>query len=283
MWQALMIDPSENPPVGSVCQACLATILDRLPVHRMANAGANEISMLINQRIEHDGIFLFAGIKNQRDFQEMFKMIAERQPHPDDDDSGFTRIYPEARLVSGTLGVRTNQTLGAHTDGSAVVQPPLLVATYLAQPAIRGGDALLLDGHRLVRRFRSANPRAFAILCESDVLMFGREKLPAPVFSADGGYIKLRCRSDGLLTPRDQHANAAYLALQTMIDDDAVRVPLIAGSGYIAQNNRWLHGRTRFTGHRLMYRGLGNPLDQRVYARIASGFEPCSRMVEVDN
>jgi hypothetical protein len=43
-----------------------------------------------------------------------------------------------------------------------------------------------------------------------------------------------------------------------------------AGSGYVLNNHRWLHGRRGFEGPRLMYRVIANPLP----GTVPAGFEP---------
>lgn len=48
-------------------------------------------------------------------------------------------------------------------------------------------------------------------------------------------------------------------------------LPLRAGRGYILNNSRWLHGRARFSGTRIMLRILGNPPPDLA---IRCGFTP---------
>ncbi|WP_369797512.1 TauD/TfdA family dioxygenase [Nocardia sp. CNY236] len=57
--------------------------------------------------------------------------------------------------------------------------------------------------------------------------------------------------------------------LAEAIDRHAIRFTLEPGDGYVLHNHRWLHGRTAFTGDRVMYR---LSLDPHPEFAIRSGF-----------
>jgi hypothetical protein len=59
--------------------------------------------------------------------------------------------------------------------------------------------------------------------------------------------------------------------LRTLVQQRAIPIELRAGYGYILLNDRWLHGRTRFTGHREMLRVIGDPL---AHHDLPAGFQP---------
>jgi hypothetical protein len=56
-----------------------------------------------------------------------------------------------------------------------------------------------------------------------------------------------------------------------MVEQRVRTLRLVEGEGFALLDNRWLHGRTQFTGNRIMLRVLGNP--QPALA-LPSGFAP---------
>ena len=86
------------------------------------------------------------------------------------------------------------------------------------------------------------------------------------------GHVAVRLRLD-------EHAHFSptllpYIdRLSALVQHHTMALDLREGDGYIVLNDRWLHGRTQFTGHRLMQRIIGDPLTQ--YA-LPVGFQPPS-------
>lgn len=51
----------------------------------------------------------------------------------------------------------------------------------------------------------------------------------------------------------------SYPSMRAAIQRHTIVLPVRAGSGYVLNNHRWLHGRRGFDGPRLMYRIIANP------------------------
>jgi hypothetical protein len=86
----------------------------------------------------------------------------------------------------------------------------------------------------------------------------------------DGHRVAVRLRFDDLI--RFSPAASLYVArLRELVRQRAITLDLTVGEGYVLLNDRWLHGRRRFLGDRMMLRLIGDPLPEY---RMTPGFLP---------
>lgn len=198
------------------------------------------------------------------------------------DEDGLTSIHVTSHAGQHDYIPYTNKALSWHTDGyynapSEQIRGMLL---HCVQPALNGGDSLVMDHEIAYILLRDTNPafiqalmhpQAFTIPANSLNGEIIRPVQTGPVFSLTAeGYLHMRYsarqrhvqwRNDDLT----QQAAAFLLALWQQDSPYFIRYRLQAGEGLICNNV--LHCRTAFTDSReaqptrLLYRG-------RYYERV---------------
>jgi hypothetical protein len=169
----------------------------------------------------------------------------------------------------------TDRELWPHTEGSAVDRPPRVLMLACVRPAPIGGCSHLMDGRDLYDEIVRTDPTMLAAVSAPRSAYFGGASghLGAIFTPAGQGRVTVRLRLDELarfsptVTP---HVHT----LRAMVRDLAIATDLRDGDGYVLLNDRWLHGRSRFIGHRVMLRILGDPL---AHHQLPSGFQPAVR------
>lgn len=174
-------------------------------------------------------------------------------PHRDSRPDGVTVIEDRGACVAALAGF-TREAPTPHTDRSGIADPPDLLMTICANEPSTGGELLLVDGRAVYLDLAQESPNALAALsAPRSVLFGGADGYLGSVFTAHGGSVAVRFRLDALV--RFSPAVGPHLAtLRAAIDRHTITVPSRAGTGYVLDNGRWLHGRRSFTGDRLMYR-----------------------------
>jgi hypothetical protein len=202
------------------------------------------------------GVALIDGICDQQALHSLAGRLGEVVWHRDSDASGATVITNRNSIPAqpGRAGF-TDQALPPHTDGSDRRQPPHLVVMACAQPAEHGGECLILDGQAVHTELAATAPDALTDLAAPRSAYFGGAAgYVGSVFELQpDGHVGLRLRLDELarFSPRTQR----WLpALRQAIDRHTITLTPMAGSGYVLNNRRWLHGRYAFTGQRMMRR-----------------------------
>lgn len=198
-------------------------------------------------------------------------------PHRDSRPDGVTVLEDRGETTVGMVGFSARH-LTPHTDRSGVPTPPGLVLTVCGHPPSAGGEALLVDGQAVYEDLATGNPEALEALSAPKTALFGgADGHLGSVFAPTGDLVAVRLRLDRLA--RFAPTVATYLpALRAAIGRHQRLVPLPAGTGYIVNNRRWLHGRRGFTGNRIVLRVTVNPqagavpagFPARLRARIAS-------------
>lgn len=194
-------------------------------------------------------------------------------PHRDSDLDGITTIAHRADVARrpGFAGFGDSE-LHPHTEGTALTRPPRMLILICQRPAHEGGDSIVVDGRDLYDTLASEDPGMLTALCADRSVYFGhgRGHLGRVFEPAPDGRVTIRLRLDGLV--RFSSAVAHYAeGLRRMVEQRVRTLRLVEGEGFALLNNRWLHGRTQFTGNRIMLRVLGNP--QPALA-LPSGFAP---------
>jgi alpha-ketoglutarate-dependent taurine dioxygenase len=246
-----------------------------VPYHvavRMGSAVADLAAML-----GRHGLASFDGLACEGDLLRLAQSIATVVPHRDSDADGVTTIsnLGSATTRSGFAGFGA-AALEPHTDRSGVVHPPGLLMMSCGRPAPSGGECVLIDGKSVFDDLAESQPDAAHALSTPRSALFGGAAghLGSIFTRTENGRVDVRLRLDELAQFSPEAARWLPV-LRAAIDRHAITVRLEAGQGYILHNRRWLHGRRAFTGRRIMFRVMGNPLPRLA---IPSGFRPSRQL-----
>ncbi|MEU8091688.1 TauD/TfdA family dioxygenase [Micromonospora chalcea] len=220
------------------------------------------------------GIAIFQGGTERNDLLCVARSLISIRAHRDSDFDGVTTIArrPASKVGRTSLAGFTDRELWPHTEGSAVCRPPRVLMLACLRPARTGGRSHLVDGRDLYDEIARTDPAMLAALSTPRSAYFGGGSghLGAVFEQTTEGRMTVRLRLDELarfapiLAPSiDQ--------LRTLVQQLTIPVDLRAGHGYVLLNDRWLHGRTGFTGNRMMLRIIGDPLSTD---GLPSGFCP---------
>jgi hypothetical protein len=218
------------------------------------------------------GIALLNGVTAPVDLLTLADAIGTVVPHRDSRPDGVTVI--EDRGETGTaLAGFSCRGLSPHTDRSSVERPPGLVLAVCSREPAAGGEFVLVDGQMVYDELAATDLAALDALCAPRSALFGgADGHLGSVFSSLCGVVAIRLRLDGLV--RFAPTVTPHLpALRGAIDQHTSMLPLRAGTGYVINNQRWLHGRCPFQGPRVLYRVTADPHP----GSIPSGFRPTCR------
>jgi len=204
---------------------------------------------------------------------DMVDALGSRMAHPDSGADGATRLHAppgaNAQVLAGECRGFSRRSLYPHTDRSSTPAPPPLLVFWCDKPSRHGGDSVFADGLRIWNVLNQTRPDTLAVLESPDNFLFSYQDSVwrSPVFEHHSPSRRsVRFRGDNLL-----YANVgAWPHLRVFartLEANMVRLKLGAGQGYIVQNSRWLHGRTRFFGERTCRRVLLAP-----HAEFADAF-----------
>jgi hypothetical protein len=215
----------------------------------------------VEEQIRDVGLVTFDGLDSRNAVLNAASRFLHLVAHRDSDPDGLTVIRDTGRHAHhagfGGLGCGG---LAPHTDRSSLPSPPRLVLFVCARPAEEGGRCLLTDGRAVHADLQANQPGAVAALAEQQAAFFGSgDGVFAPLFGwSPDDRISIRLRQDSLV--RWHPLARPYIPhLRTTITRHQQPLELDAGEGYLLDNHRWLHARTRFRGPRRCYRALGNP------------------------
>jgi len=222
------------------------------------------------------GIALLRRDTGRDDLLRTARSLMAIRGHRDSDPDGVTTI--SQRLVhppGADLAGFTDRELWPHTDGTALDRPPRVLILACVRPAPTGGRSHLVDGRDLYHEIARSDPAMLTALSTPRSAYFGTAAghLGAVFEHTTSDRVAVRLRLD------EQARFAPMLMpyiprLRTMVNDHAIALDLHQGDGYILLNDRWLHGRDRFTGPRLMRRIIGDPLPRHA---VPTGFAPTTR------
>lgn len=268
-----------NAATDAAATAAVAVDVD---VDVVARYGAGDLRdgecvQRLRGRIGVDGLVVFSGIDSPARMLAAAAEVMRVIPHPDSDHRGLTTLTD-----LGPAGEQPNAAgfsrrgLAPHTDRSGVADPPPLLMTACARPAGSGGTCLLVDGQAVHEDLARAAPEALPALLRPGSALFGGAAghlgsvlvdlthppgTAGPAGSSRMGRRALRLRLDELVMFSTQAA--AWLpVLRATIDRHTPALDLAAQQGYLLDNHRWLHGRTAYTGARILYRLHGAPLPE---------------------
>ncbi|MGW3608201.1 TauD/TfdA family dioxygenase [Micromonospora sp. NPDC005161] len=220
------------------------------------------------------GITIFQGGIERDDLLYAARSLIRIREHRDSDSDGVTTIAQRLASEDGktSLAGFTDRELLPHTEGSAVCRPPRVLMLACLRRAQTGGRSHLVDGRDLYDEIARTEPAILAALSTPRSTYFGGGSghLGAVFQQTTEGRIAVRLRLDELARFAPMVAPSID-RLRALVQQHIIPVDLGEGHGYILLNDRWLHGRTRFTGDRLMLRIIGDPMS--TYA-LPSGFCP---------
>jgi len=135
------------------------------------------------------------------------------------------------------------------------------VALFSNTVAPKGGYSLLVDGDDLCRYIAEFDTEAFDFMLSSQRYIYddGCNIYKGPILYplAGGRYgLRFRCDGNGFYTYRDQSILNRIIQHARKFEHAFV---LERGHILIANNERWLHGRTAFRGERALMRLLLKP------------------------
>jgi len=214
----------------------------------------------IAAQLRDQGLVTFGGLTDCAALVTAARRLMTIRPHRDADPEGVTVITGSGARASGYAAF-TDDELIPHTDGSSVPDPPGLVLLACQRPADEGGMTLVADGQRIVGTLAERYPAALRSLAAPRAAFFGTaDGHLGPVCElAEPGRTSIRLRLDGLAR-FSAEATAAIPVLRAVIAQHLETFRLGSGEGMLLSNTRWLHGRDRFRGRRVMLRILGDPL-----------------------
>ncbi|RYC80015.1 hypothetical protein BFJ63_vAg17105 [Fusarium oxysporum f. sp. narcissi] len=163
-------------------------------------------------------------------------------------------------LDSATLavGLMRITELFFHTDRSGWDLPPRVLVTVIKTASPEGGHSLLVDGRAVIKYLRMHEHLLYSLVTSSKYSSFKADDgsfKPRPILDETNGTIRLRF-DDGIQLSATLIENFAHL--RSIIYKHAYAVTLKPGQGYVADNHRYLHGRTSFTGPRELLRILAH-------------------------
>lgn len=223
------------------------------------------------------GIAVFDGLRGEQSLLRLASELGQVVRHRHSSTSGVTVLTNRVRSPAGPgLAGFTDQALVPHTDGSDQAHPPHLLVMACIQPATQAGGCVLVDGQPVHADLAASRPGGLTDLTVPRSAYFGGAAgFVGSVFELQpDGQISIRLRLDELVqfSPRTRR----WLPLlREAIGRHAITFPLQAGSGYVLNNRRWLHGRQAFTGPRVMLRAHVTP--QPTW-QIPRGFIPSNPM-----
>lgn len=228
----------------------------------------------IADALRRQGMAVLCGVSDRAMLLRAGRSLMAIRIHRDSDGDGVTTIQRRFSTATGSLAGFTDRELVPHTDGSAVAEPPrVLMLTCVRRPRT-GGQVVLVDGRGLYEEIAESDPAMIDALRAPRSAYFGGGSghLGSVFEEIVGGRVAVRLRFDDLI--RFSPAASLYVGrLQELVRQRAITLDLAIGEGYVLLNDRWLHGRRRFVGDRMMLRLMGDPLPERQAAR---GFLPAS-------
>jgi hypothetical protein len=144
---------------------------------------------------------------------------------------------------------------------TALLREHGLLLLTCQQPASHGGNTLLADAARITATLAEQHLAALRTLSAPRAAYFGAAGgYLGPVCEPAGpGRARIRLRLDDLAM-FSVDATPVIPLLRAVITQHLHTIQLRTGQGLLVSNTRWLHGRDRYTGPRVMLRILGDPL-----------------------
>ncbi|MER7771299.1 TauD/TfdA family dioxygenase [Kitasatospora sp. NPDC096140] len=212
------------------------------------------------------------------------RLMSSLWQHRDADPDGLTVIRDTGRHDgrTGFAGLG-REALALHTECAQHPAPPRLLLLACARAGEAGGESLLVDGRAVLAELAAHRPTVIEAFAADRAAFFGGSSGHfTPVLQQlPGDRWRLRLRQDDFARFSPE-ADAHLPALRQALDRNTQRLRLAPGQGVVLDNHRVLHGRTAFSGERLILRALGEPhsalgLDPGFLASCPTAARPNSR------
>ncbi|MDH6579390.1 TauD/TfdA family dioxygenase [Kitasatospora sp. MAP5-34] len=240
--------------------------------------GAGSNAALVDARIgvalRERGAAGLVGLRSRADVLAAAHLLMPAlRAHRDSDPDGLTVIRDTGQHAHrpGFAGLGHGALL-AHTEGTQAPDPPRLILLACLHCGQAGGATVLVDDRAVLGELASLQPAAVTALMAPRAAYFGGaagrlapvlERLPTERW-------RIQLRQDGLA--KFSPAVQPYLpALRAVIRRNTATLRLEPGQAVILDNHRVLHGRSSFTGDRLLLRALGEPCPA---LQLEAGFAP---------
>ncbi|MET4808100.1 gamma-butyrobetaine hydroxylase [Limibacillus sp. MBR-115] len=177
-------------------------------------------------------------------------------------ETNYGRLFDVVAKPDPNNLAYTGLGLGLHTDNPYRDPVPGMQFLHCLEASGQGGESLLVDGFRVAQDLRSDNPEVFEILANTSVpFRFTdstadlRSSRPLIEIDGQGGLVGVRynnrSRADLQLPPQQLTAfYQAYSVFGRLLHDPTyiISFKLNAGSLFVVDNRRVLHGRGAFSG-----------------------------------
>lgn len=229
---------------------------------------------LVSNQLNDRGLVTFENIDSKDQLISTSKHFGEIFLHRDSDVNGVTHVVNKGDLDEkvGYQGL-TSAGLNLHTDRSGVSIPPELLVFYCNTPATHGGETILVDGKDVYYNLRKEYPGILNLILKENSVLFGNgnDNVSSSIFNFIGiDRLQVRFRYDELGFYSSSIISIMPLFLE-VLERCSSSFKLRKNQGYIIKNDRFLHGRTPFSGPREMYRILLT-LDKKINNMIEKGF-----------
>lgn len=207
---------------------------------------------------EH-GLVTFTGIPDRTTLARAARRLMSIRPHRDAGPDGVT-VITDTQTTDPGYAAFSDAELTPHTDGTSLPDSPGLLLLTCQRPASQGGNTLLADAARITATLAGQHPDALRALSAPRAAYFGTAGgYLGPVCEPAGpGRARIRLRLDDLAM-FSADATPIIPLLRAVITQHMHTIQLRTGQGLLVSNTRWLHGRDRYTGPRVMLRILGDP------------------------
>jgi alpha-ketoglutarate-dependent taurine dioxygenase len=228
----------------------------------------------VSSQLDEHGLVTFENIESKNQLISISKQLGEVFFHRDSDVDGVTHVVNKGDLDEkiGFKGL-TSAGLNLHSDRSGVTNPPELLVFYCNTPASQGGENILVDGKDIYYKLKKEYPGVLSLILKENSVVFGGsdDNVSASIFKfIDTDRLQIRFRYDELGFYSSSIISKMPLFLEIM-ESCCSSFKLDQNQGYIIKNDRWLHGRTTFSGPREMYRILLS-LNSEINDNIKKGF-----------
>ncbi|KAF2200468.1 Clavaminate synthase-like protein [Delitschia confertaspora ATCC 74209] len=152
----------------------------------------------------------------------------------------------------------SSEELFFHTDRSGWDVPPRILITTLKTKSETGGQSLFVDTRAVVQKLQLSDPHLYKLITNAKYSCFRADDgsfIPRPIYDEKSGIFRFRF-DDGIHIAPSLVDKISQL--KNIIFQNAFVVELKPGQCYIADNHRFLHGRTSFTGTRELLRILAH-------------------------
>ncbi|MBO0335148.1 gamma-butyrobetaine dioxygenase [Sneathiella sp. CAU 1612] len=179
-------------------------------------------------------------------------------------ETNYGKWFEVRAEVTPTNLAFTSAGLQAHTDNPYRDPVPTMQILYALENSANGGDSLVVDGFKAVKRLQAEHPDYFDLLSrysaryeyagQSDVCLQARK--PMIELAPDGELVGVRFNNRSIAPVTDVPFEkmpdyyAAYRSLSEIINDPdmAVSFRLEPGDCFIVDNTRVLHARNAYSG-----------------------------------